>query len=383
MLESDIRELRDDLNRSVDVPPFEALVDRGRRRRRHAIAGIAAVGVLAVGAALGVGQVAQQRADTPPVSHSNEPSGPGSADDIVDADQARLLDYEYAGDGRALSQWGVDCADQSCAAGLAWTTDDWASRETRLLDEFVNVELLADGLLVYRSTDDKSAYVLSDEGVEIDIEPPTTARPVRKDEVVIYAGDPHRFVALDSSTGRTHKVLGLDSIDLELVDKLPDGELRAYGTDSNDLMVYLSSSDGGQNWTEHKVPMDGGSAGLLSTEDNVVISVQGLEGVELLISNDAGRTWHDVTDLPFGGVGCMNPLDDGRLLLNQGAFLYASTDSTWRHFEKVEGAPEVSCLGHSFLRPTPVDVVTAVTSDQSGALMSTDNGDTWTEVDPR
>lgn len=377
MLEVEISELRREVDGAIGQPPFEDLVRRGRARRRRTVGlGAAALAVVAGGTLMGLGPALQQGTDVPPVERPDEPQAPRSAAEIIDDPTSRLYAFESLDDGLSMAVWARDdCNDAYCPVALAWSEDDWQTRADQLFQDWVEVYPLDDRFLVY--PDQGKEFLLTKDDGRIDLAEPGPAAPATDDEVVIDVTRPRGIAMLDPVTGETHGVLRPEGMGLTWIDRMADGRLGAYGPRTSDgVGIYATSDDGGTSWVQHEIPTPIEGAWMVSDGENVVVSRYELDGVELTISTDDGRTWTTVSDMPFNVTECLD-LVDGTLMVSYGSHLYRSTDPGLEEYEEVTPEGGGSCIW------SDDGVITTIAADRSSALQSADLGTTWTIVDSR
>lgn len=195
MLDQELDRLRRDVTAAVDVPGFDDLVGRGRRRRRHQV-GLCAAAITVVGALAAAGLTpALQQDATPPVDDPDTWSEPQQPADILDESDAQMYAYEANPDGFQFSVWAPDeCNDDICPVAFAWTEDGWQTRDDHLFADWVDVYPVGRTMVVYPK--DGGQFLLTDRGERIELGEPEPPRPATAGEVLIDTTDPEGISTL-------------------------------------------------------------------------------------------------------------------------------------------------------------------------------------------
>jgi hypothetical protein len=349
--------------RATVAPPFEQIVERARRHRRHRTAVGLSIVFLAMLAAASTGVLlsAGHRDGAPQPVHpspSTPSRSPSTAPTVRSPDAAAIVRtggvtaYAAGPDGSLLTVWQHCETGEDGTCRSAWQLQTAAGVHRGLAHGEVTSAFAAGNSFVVNAWD-KGAIVIGPTGAVRQVE--------RVGSGTTSAGTVfvHSRKALLVVDPRSAKAWPLGSA--------PDGgswtsaTLSATGTTWAMAMVgdqsRISWSPDGARWQHHTMPADepGGAlpAYVAVTEDHVA-AVSGYDGAtvlpvaDLAVTSDGGRSWTDLhqADLPFQYVDAIAATSGGTLYVTTagGEKLYRSTDTAWTRFVEVPNPTRADSL---------------------------------------
>jgi hypothetical protein len=377
MADLDLRGVRDQIGSTVRMPSFDEVLAAGRRRRRARIgAAFAAVVLLLGGGAVALGQPSGsdrgiEPADVRPTA--------ATADQIIDAPDAELWDYVLTGTGVAYSFWHAPCIEFSCPTAVAWSDDGWESRVTSRIPPDSDWQVSPGGLLVLPAG--RSEYLVTPDGTRVDLRERRQVLPATGDEMALQDIGTSAWRLVDPRTGESRPAPLPPGTTVDDLGVMATGDMEAVGTLRNGNRVLAGSTDGGVTWSRIPLPASSGWVFRNGTHIALMESLIGSDvspPIRVTVSADAGESWtaREGEEVPFGVSDCMTATSDA-LVVTAGGQLWRSTDDAWLHFEQLTDAPELACVGDYD------GTLVSPAAEGRSAWVSTDVGDTWTEVDPR
>lgn len=390
---------------SVDTPDFGQLIRRGRRRRvQRNIVGVAAATAVAATVVLGVASVRDDLAGEPPTAPATDVPSPqptriptsaptasgATAQDIVDSPQARVDGFAMDGQGRQLALWRSCNADHtSCRIAWALSDDGWRTRTVGRLSARSRpiLHALTDGFVVQEWN--SPGFIIGAEGEKRLLHPGDPPLPIQPGHVA--AEDRFGPVVVDPKTTNEWSLLR-PSEELEYGAAVIESDGTIWGevfdspSPRGGPIQVVWSTDLGRTWSEQFLAVGPQVApGLLTVSgdhvaafaSSAVATVRPVR--QMIVTSDGGANWTrlDPATLPFTDISSLVSTASGRLFVSDVAgTVWRSTDPSWTHFERLEGAPgtELGATG---------DTIYCFDGDSATVRISTDQGETWEEVEPR
>jgi hypothetical protein len=369
-------------SRSVDPPPLETVVTRGRRlrdRRRVRAAAVCVLVALAAGGGfLGRGVLTTSPAPADPqptpqhVHRTPVPDRAPTAEQVVDDPAASVVQVVTAAEDPDVRAVLWQRCLQRCHtrhAAIALTTDGFATRTVVSVDEGAFPYLHTAGPTAFLVTNDgRRPYLLDTDGSRRKLGAPTAAVPVRAAELVTRWGFAADFVALDPASGAVHRV-PVPAGTMELQSDGPR-RLEALVSPHAGRTTHVAwSDDGGATWRDHPLATTDRSLYQLvpSAAPGTVAVLGGSDGATLFPFQSAERgtvggvSWRSFPQgtPPSAFVDGGVVLPDGRLLLRleqvEETFrpgfgseprmgLYVSDGEDWSGFSRLDPPDGVSGL---------------------------------------
>jgi hypothetical protein len=341
--------------RETIPPPFERIVERVRRRRRHnrlAVAGVTVAVVAGVGitAALDLGQPDS----TPrPVAPSPSPTtNADNADRIVT--DGNLSSFAGSDDGSVLTVWRA-CADEregtKCHSAWQLQGPDGTHRGTVMGE--LPVAYAAGNTFVVASSE-RDGIAIDDTGGALPL--------VRVEEGIVSRGDVlvrsnDGLAVVDPKRGDVWQLFPASGFQ-----GWAQGMIAADGTtwampalDQESWIAWQRGGDSG--WEHHVMPAENSDRalpGYVAVAGDRVAAVSGYDGATILpvadvaVTTDGGESWVDLhhEDLPFDTVDGLAATSGGTLYVVTagGEHLFRSADSTWTRFVEVPNPRRLAVL---------------------------------------
>ena len=306
------------------------------------------------------------------------PSG-STADQIVDSPDAVLQDYLLTDARVAYSVWDAPCSELPCPMAVAWSDDDWESRVVSPIPSESDWQVSSAGMLVLPPG--QSAFLVTPDGTRVDLRERRQVLPATGGEMALQDFDTSAWRLVDPRTGESRPAPLPPGMTVDDLGVMATGEMEAVGTLRNGKRVLATSADGGVSWA--RIPLPAPSGWVFHNETHIALmeSLYGLDvspPIRVTVSSDAGDTWTELEgeEVPFGVSDCMTATSDALVVTARGQ-LWRSTDDSWLHFEQLTDAPPLGCASDFD------GTLVSPGAEGESAWISTDDGDTWTEVDPR
>lgn len=393
---ADLTALAHDVADRAQLPAFDLLVDRSRRRRRTrgvAISAAASIAVLGVGlAAVQLGDSGHRPVGVPPVTVPAAPTpsaGNGtpatpeerlramSAEQIVA--RGELYSYGSGGSGTVLTVWGA-CVDHHLHCRYAWRLSTGTGAVVGLTGSGGSAPAVhaAGGRYVVKAWNRPGIVVRPDGSVaELHQVAPGTLGPA---SMVVRSGPVGLSVvdAENAGSWRLPRPAGTEGFVEGAVGSGPVVWTLPMDSGGGTVQVRWRTGDGA--WHTHvvatggimHVPADlavsGRRVAALSSFDGATVSPVGT----LAVTTDGGATWTHLGkgDVPFATVDSMAATATGVLFVAEpDGSVWRSSDGSWTRFVKVAGVGPVDGL-----EPAGADVLARTATAKAGLDLVSPDG---------
>ena len=283
----------------AELPDFEVLASRGRRRQHAHRFGVMAAAAAAVVAIVGLGQVLGQPGGAPAPAPAPQPSETATTGTPRAPREPQVVDIAESGPTRVV-------VIETGRKRELVVTSDGQQTVRRAVPAGTSVVSLGEAqVLVLEGWAAKTLSVVDAAGVEQSVRWDPAARPAAVGEQVLVL--PRRgasvFGAIDAVTHVAHPVPGPDNA-YELT--AADGRLQAV-VDAAGQARYVWSDDGGRQWQEGPLSTDGNALWqpVLSAPGEPRQVIEGGDGATLFpyLALHTINGYDDVSVAPYAGRG--------------------------------------------------------------------------------